>query len=948
MNIIKSLAVALLLFSLYSSAAIINVDSGTTGCTLHDAIRAANANTVIGGCSAGSNTNTPDNIVLPDTFSLVLNNELPTVTSPVTIRTATPSGQATINGDSSYRCFHFQDAQNVTLENITLINGQTTQNASIVNISNTGSGILLQNSQLTLENVSIISNIADAGFGAGIAAYSSTLNLDNVNFNGNKFLSFGGIYGLGAHLYARQSTININNSTFESFTPYPYIVAANGSAIFIAGSDVNISGSTFKNNPTDYYGATIAIQDLVSDPTLPGASTYENASLLIKNSTFFNTQSWFSGEISLAAIVAAKESSNKDVNVTLRNVTMYKSGEDLSITPDSFSATQISIYPQVNFSSSNSLFVFGQSYNSCFASFDNANWSVDINNSFPDDACNFTTSGGNPTTNFTLYGNVQDNGGLTETIKLRPLDYSFTPPIENLAFNAGDSATCEPYDQRGILRQMPCEQGAYEVDDVADIGVQVQLITQGPYYFGQTLKYQISVSNDGPAFAYGVDLSLATNTITFVEYDSVYSCSGSSCQIIFIPNNSSAEITLYAQINNVQNFDLGASVAFASNSISDINLTNNTDNNGDATVNASDLEITQTLNTSPPYFIGQVLEYNITVKNLGNSQAQNISISHPVLDGINAVSHSNCDSSNANTCNISTLNNGSSRSVLFYAEVVANKIENQTEVTNTVYDPKLRNNTATNKNNVATNSNLKIAVSKLTAAPHYQAQSLQFAVDILNSGPDQASNVTINNTYDNMVVIGVSNQCNGILPCVIPSIAVNETVTILYTSTLFTEDFNINTIVTADQNDDDFSDNVDGFSGSIVNDADILIGVNLISQPPYYRNSTIDLELVVANYGSHDASDVNISISNLNNLQISHVESESCVALPCNIIAISNNSYSYETIQIQAFIPNIGDFSITANVNASEYDPILNNNQSSLTETALQTLNSLIFKDGFE
>lgn len=932
----------------YSQAEAVNIHVMDGGCTLRDAIRAANADASRGDCPAGSGN---DTIILADTFSLQLSQELPTINTPISIRTATASGQAIIDGNNTYRCLRIQDTLNVSLENITIINGKTSQSATIVDQSQTGSGILLQSSELTLENVQIIDNNADAGFGAGIAAYSSTLTMDKTDFIGNKFNSFGGIYGLGAHIYLRDSQATISHSTFANFTVYPRVVAANGGAIFIAGSQVSINASTFKNIPTDSYGAAIAIQDLLIDPVGPGTGTYNDAGLTIRNSTFYNSQAWYTGQITLAAIAAGKESTDKTVDVTVRNVTFFKTGQDLAVTPDPESVNQLLIYSGVDFYAYNSLFVFGQEYAGCFANLDDANWLMDINNSFPDDSCSYTSQNGNPTTQYTLYGILQDNGGLTETVKLRPLDYSFTPAIENLAFNAGDSATCELYDQRGVLRQMPCEQGAYEVDDVADIGVDMQLITPGPYYVGQNLEYQININNNGPAFAFGIELSLASNSLSVTGFNSVYSCASLMCQILFIPNGSQANLTMYAQINNVQNFDISANVSFISNSILDQNIGNNTDatDNGGATVNAADLKITQVLNTTPPYFVGQQLNYAITVTNQGPNAVQNVSITHPSLVGLSAVNHSSCDGSSATICLINTLNNGNSRTIFFTAEVTANKIENESEVSSSLLDPNLSNNQVVNKNNVQVASNLRVAVNKITSAPHFQAQSLQFAVVIKNSGPDQATNVTINNVFENMAVIGVSNQCiDGVVPCVVASLDVNEVIEILYTTTLFTEDFSVDTLVTADQNDSDLSNNGGGFSGSIVNDADVSIGINVLSQPPYYNNSIIDLQLRVANLGSREASDVLIDAADLTNLQILSVYSENCMDLPCTIATMNDNLNSVETLNIQAFIVNIGDFSLTATATANEFDPIISSNQSSFTLTAVQNPLDLIFMGGFE
>ena len=105
--------------SLTAQAAVITVDSGTddgVGCTLREAVEAANTNTAVGGCAAGDNVN--DEIqfsvgaVTLTGGQLYLSEDL-IVTGPVTL-TATP-GQ---------RIVRVGPASSVSFSGVTFVGGR--------------------------------------------------------------------------------------------------------------------------------------------------------------------------------------------------------------------------------------------------------------------------------------------------------------------------------------------------------------------------------------------------------------------------------------------------------------------------------------------------------------------------------------------------------------------------------------------------------------------------------------------------------------------------------------------------------------------------------------------------------------------------------------------------------------------------------------------------------
>ena len=123
---------------------------GNGGCTLNDAIRAANADAGRGNCPAGNGT---DVINVPDNFMITTTSPLVTISSAMTIETTTDSGNALIFNDGSSRVMRIANANNVSLRNLTISGG-------VLNTlgSSGGAGILITNSSVDLFNVNINHN----------------------------------------------------------------------------------------------------------------------------------------------------------------------------------------------------------------------------------------------------------------------------------------------------------------------------------------------------------------------------------------------------------------------------------------------------------------------------------------------------------------------------------------------------------------------------------------------------------------------------------------------------------------------------------------------------------------------------------------------------------------------------------------------------------------------
>src|SRR4051812_3547142 len=217
-------------------------------CTLRQAITAANTNTSVGTCTAGSAFPTVDliNIVRSVTFCklnscmVVLTSPLPGITEDVTINGST---NVTISGDTKYRVFDVQGV-NVTISNLRILNGNAISagaggNGGAINTSSAGATLMLTNDTFS-------GNHAPNRAGA-LYVPSGTVVVTSCTFDNNSVGSYGGaIDQVGGLLILSNSTISNNTA------------AAGGGLEIESSSETRITNVTFSGNSATDDGGAIA------------------------------------------------------------------------------------------------------------------------------------------------------------------------------------------------------------------------------------------------------------------------------------------------------------------------------------------------------------------------------------------------------------------------------------------------------------------------------------------------------------------------------------------------------------------------------------------------------------------------------------------------------------------------------------------------------------------
>ncbi len=442
------LMISLVAFSVFTcpaSATDIYVDSyaqspgGPGDCTLGEAIQAANTDSAVDGCSAGSGA---DIIYLPaGTYLLTTadnttqgDNALPDINSTIAvIGMGSDRGDTLITtGGAAGRVFHISPAAILSLENLTLNNGTATSGYI---------GGAIHNNQATLNvsNCQILHSRAVSG--GGISNVVGTLTITDSFLSGNSAVTDtgGGIYNSGGTVNIVNSVISLNYASSDGGGIY---TAANGI--------VNISSSTVKENTATDAGGGLYNNDGTIDITSStfsgnlagdgaGGGIYSGsfqAILNISNSTF-------SGN---SAATAGGGIGNLGGTLTAAHITVYGNSSN----------TGGGIANGEGMITLKNSIIAGNTINSavgpdCFGTITTAEYNL-----IGDDAdCTISSGTGNLLNTNPQLGPLQGNGGPTFTHAL--LDGS--PAIDS-GTNIGVAAT----DQRGFPRisNGTTDIGAYE------------------------------------------------------------------------------------------------------------------------------------------------------------------------------------------------------------------------------------------------------------------------------------------------------------------------------------------------------------------------------------------------------------------------------------------------------------------------------------------------------
>ena len=274
------------------------------------------------------------------------------------------------------------------------------------------------------------------------------------------------------------------------------------------------------------------------------------------------------------------------------------------------------------------------------------------------------------------------------------------------------------------------------------------------------VEFTITVTNHGPSNATGVNvtdiLDERLEYINSTASQGTYDKTTHLWTIGNITNGLTVTLTIRAKVltnGTIPNF---ANVTSFEN---DTNTSNNNDSSDNITANPKvNLTIIKTANITNAT-VGDIVNYTITITNHGPSNATNVEI-RDVLDNGLIFKDSNLTSTEPTTNTrvwvIGDLENGSSATIWFTAEIINNGTITNVALVNSTEDP--TGNTS-NETNITVTPKVNLTVIKTTNVTNASVGDfVNYTITVINHGPSNATNVEITDTLDNAFQF---NETNG-------------------------------------------------------------------------------------------------------------------------------------------------------------------------------------------
>ncbi|MGQ0620952.1 MAG: Calx-beta domain-containing protein [Panacagrimonas sp.] len=514
------------------------LDVGVGGCTLADAITAANTNNATGSCPAGSGA---DIIRLPVSGTLPLSAALPALASEIVIE-GRGSTVSKVVSSNLFRIFAINPGATVILRD-TVMSGGSLGSLSNGDYSSLGGGILNRGT-LTLTGCAVSGSNASGGGGI---FNGGTLNLDNSVISGN-VASFGG-GGISSN-----GVVTITRSTLSGNR----VSGTNGGAMQSSGT-VTLTDSTVTSNTAGNTGGGIASFGILTvlNSTVSGntAGSYgggifnsgNSASLTVTNSTVSGNRGNSGGGI------YNRQGSTRLVRSLISGNTAVFTQEVRNYL-GTVTAANSNLFGQSAFSNAGSFFNFAPGGSDRVA----------------------TSDGATPTTLSAIVSPLGNNGGPTRTHAL---------PAGSPAIDA--AGACTGTDQRGIVRPKDgngsgtaeCDIGAFEIGvNSADLAI-TKTAAQSTAVMGDNLRFTLAVSNNGDPNTGVLVADTLPSGLGFVSATPTQgTCAQSggtvSCNLNAMASAATASVSVVAATPQTGSFTNTASVI---GDLADANPDNNTD-----------------------------------------------------------------------------------------------------------------------------------------------------------------------------------------------------------------------------------------------------------------------------------------------------------------------------------------------------------------------------------
>ncbi|MFL5737671.1 MAG: hypothetical protein ACJ76P_10065 [Actinomycetota bacterium] len=509
----------------------------------------------------------------------------------------------------------------------------------------------------------------------------------------------------------------------------------------------------------------------------------------------------------------------------------------------------------------------------------------------------------------------------------------------------------------------------------ADVSV-TKTDSADPVNPGDGYSYDLAVTNNGPDAA--SNIALSDSVPASLSVDAVHDGGGSCaftgqdvrCSKASLANGATWTVTVDVTVDPAPAGGTISNTATVSADENDPDSSNNADTE-DTAVNApapaADISLTKT-DTADPVNPGDSYSYDLVVSNNGPDTATNVTVSDSVpaslsVDGVDDGGGSCSTTGNDVTCDLASLANGATWTVTL--DVTVNPSDPGGAISNTASafadqsDPDGSNNSDTEGTTVTpppASADLSIAKTD-SADPVDPGDAYSYDLVVTNNGPDGASNVAVTDPVPGSLIVNTVHDGGGAcsttgndVSCSLPSLANGATWTV-------TIDVSVdpahpggtiaNTAnVSADEADPDSSNNSSSEDTTVntpppppPGSADVSI-TKADSVDPVDPGQSYSYDLVVANTGPADATNVSVSDSVPGSLSVDNVADGggfcSLVGsdISCSLASLASGNTWTITVSVTVDPTHTGgSISNTATVTADENDPNGGNNSATQDTT---------------
>ena len=794
---------------------------------------------------------------------------------------------------------------------------------------NIGAGVLINGTDVSILNSSFNGNIA--GFGAAIYVVGSDANIFSSNFT-NHSVTNGSVYIKGPNTYVYDSDFNnnqgengaaiyidgsnsnliLNNFTFND-------AVKKGGAVYIEGSNANIISSNFLNNSaipdisdigSGLGGAiyikgdnnTIDSSNFTFNTARNGSAIYtDGIKMTLSNTDFDKNQAWsYVLDSDVDPSLSHFNESDIFINFTLIG------GNNIANAIYNTASTKDIYFYNVSYVSSKGPKFTGEDEIHPVNGAQNSNDGSLLYQDDPEDNQlvnvlifkNPQGTDGNKlaSSSYDDYGDISDNLLVNNTFVTGILgDIQFNmSDFTSLPLETGNYIVLAKHFEDDYYKEID-ENNEFDIIPIVDLAINISS-SRVNIDFNKTVKYTIKIDNYGPNNATGTKVNALANGFSLLSR-TIIDATGTKVNVL-IPEgliylNSSASIGTYDEktgIWTIGGMDVGDNQTLVINVLTNktgiidfpVNITSNEDdsneknnfNNKTIRVLMADLSIDVKASEDQLNY-GDLVDWTITVKNNGPNDASKLVVSILPFEGDLIYLNSSRDSYNDSSFiwKIPDLAVDDEIALVISTKVNSSnkEIELLSNVSSETYDPDMSNNLDSDSVNVFPLCDLIIKVN-MSSDSVDSGDNIDLMILVSNDCPDDASDVSVSlsdleslglvvldgvdDSFDKDSYewsIGDLNQGESV-SLTIPLQVECSNDTVLVEGTVDTSTFELNK-----------ENNHDSDELSINPLCDLIIDISF-SNSTIRNGDNVDLLVVVSNDGPDDASDVSVSLSDLESL----------------------------------------------------------------------------------